>query len=337
MTSVGVLNYTDTGYITNVRDVYLSLVHHFQRGEHRDRQLTGQNPIRAHRFFCYTSESNPVPRPVETFRTLDGINSQYQFVVSREGVMYVRMRPCWCLHCMVALTANTLEWTDESYDVPNCTTSPCICPSTSESCETTTNLYTFYRRECLKMSGPGAARQVQERVELRNEQASQLTVGDWVIFQGTKEESAEPIWLGRVMSNTEWGGQGVWKNDTKKQKKYPLGITVARNEVAIFVMWYEKIDINSDVLDYRISRDVTEPVVQNNRPLIHASFKMHRMNSTNNPVPRLRTSTRASRGALACAKRNNQTRHNAWHDKEFGLEWKMDKEDRELSLSRRST
>ena len=28
---------------------------------------------------------------------------------------------------------------------------------------------------------------------------------------------------------------------------------------------------------------------------------------------------------------------NAWHDKEFGLEWKMDKEDRELSLSRRST
>ena len=51
--------------------------------------------------------------------------------------------------------------------------------------------------------------QVQERVELRNEQASQLTVGDWVIFQGTKEENAEPIWLGRVMSNTEWGGQGV--------------------------------------------------------------------------------------------------------------------------------
>lgn len=51
MTSVGVLNYTDTGYITNVRDVYLSLVHHFQRGEHRDRQLSGQNPIRAHRFF----------------------------------------------------------------------------------------------------------------------------------------------------------------------------------------------------------------------------------------------------------------------------------------------
>ena len=112
---------------------------------------------------------------------------------------------------------------------------------------------------------------------------------------------------------------------------------MARNEVAIFVMWYEKIDINSDVLDYRISRDVTEPVVQNNRPLIHASFKMHRMNNTSNPVPELRTSTRVSGVAYACPRRNSQTSRNAWHDKEFGLELKMDKEDNEISLSRRST
>ena len=112
---------------------------------------------------------------------------------------------------------------------------------------------------------------------------------------------------------------------------------MGRNEVASFVIWYEKIDITSDSLDCRISRDVTEPVVQNNRPLIHASFKMHRMNNTSNPVPKLRTSTKASGGAYTCARRNNQTSHNTWHDKEFGVEWKMDKEDREISLSRRST
>ena len=140
---------------------------------------------------------------------------------------------------MVALTANTLEWTDDNYNIPHWTTLPNICPSTSELCDTSTNLYTFYCRECLTISGPGTARQVQQQVELRNEQATQLIVGNWVIFQGTKDESDEPIWLGRVMLNTEWGGQGVCKNDTTTQKKHPLGITVGRNEVAVFVVWYE--------------------------------------------------------------------------------------------------
>ena len=47
----GMLVYTSTGYIENVRDVYLSLVHNFERGEHRDRRSRGTNPISAHRFF----------------------------------------------------------------------------------------------------------------------------------------------------------------------------------------------------------------------------------------------------------------------------------------------
>lgn len=83
-------------------------------------------------------------------------------------------------------------------------------------------------------------------MEFRNEQAIQLAAGNWVIFQGTKDESNESIWLGQVMSNTKWGGQGVCKNEIRILRKRSSGIKMGRNEVAIFVMWYEKIDINSD-------------------------------------------------------------------------------------------
>ena len=173
-------------------------------------------------------------------------------------------------------------------------------------------------------------------MEFRNNCAVNLAVDDWVIFEGNKDKSDEPIWLGRVMSNPEWGGQGVCKNKTRRLKKYPSDVVVGRNEVAVFVMWYEKIDINSDSLDYQISRDIMKPVVQNNRCLIHAGFEMHRMNGKNNPVPKQRTSTRSTKvlGVYSTARRGNQTSHDEWHDKEFELEWKMDMDDRIIALSR---
>ena len=104
----------------------------------------------------------------------------------------------------------------------------------------------------------------------------------------------------------------------------------------MYVMWYEKIDLNSEELDYQISRDIREPVIQNNRCLVHAGFEMHRMNGRSNPVPKQRTSTRESGGTYSTAKRGNQTSYHDWHDKEFGIEWRMDKVDRVSALSRLS-
>jgi hypothetical protein len=48
------------------------------------------------------------------------------------------------------------------------------------------------------------------------------------------------------MPNPAWDGQGVLKNTTGSTTSYPMGIEVKRNEVAIYVQWYEKIDLNSD-------------------------------------------------------------------------------------------
>ena len=43
------------------------------------------------------------------------------------------------------------------------------------------------------------------------------------------------------------------------------GVNVSKGEVAIFVMWYEKIDDMSNNLDYWVSRSETKPIVQNNQ------------------------------------------------------------------------
>ena len=42
----------------------------------------------------------------------------------------------------------------------------------------------------------------------RDEVSSAFTAGDWVLFDACDDE-LEPAWLGRVMSNPKWEGQGV--------------------------------------------------------------------------------------------------------------------------------
>jgi len=106
-------------------------------------------------------------------------------------------------------------------------------------------------------------KQIQINTKHRNDIASTLSVGDWVLFNGHKDE-VEPIWLGRVVSNSEWEGQGVSQNTTSRIISYSNGAKVSKGEVAIFVIRYEKIDVMSDLLDYWVSRSETKPIVQNN-------------------------------------------------------------------------
>ena len=56
----------------------------------------------------------------------------------------------------------------------------------------------------------------------------------------------EPIWLGRVMSNPQWKGMGVLLNNTRRTRTFNNGVVIGVNEVAIFVQWYENIDLNSE-------------------------------------------------------------------------------------------
>ena len=56
-------------------------------------------------------------------------------------------------------------------------------------------------------------------------------MGDFVLFDARGDE-VEPIWLGRVLPNSEWNRQGVYKNDSRKQVKFN-SVSISRGEVAI--------------------------------------------------------------------------------------------------------
>ena len=99
--------------------------------------------------------------------------------------------------------------------------------------------------------------------------------------------------------------------------------------MALNVMWYKTIGSGNDVLDYQLSRTDTCPVVQSNKYLIPIEVQMHRLTGRPNPVPKLRMSARQGGEANA----SYQTSFEEWHDIEFGLKWRMDKELRDTAFS----
>ena len=92
---------------------------------------------------------------------------------------------------------------------------------------------------------------------MRNESSMELTVGDWIVIDS--DDEGEPLWLGRIMSNSDWGGQGVCKNTTMRIKTYYNGTVLQQNDVGMYVMWYEKIDLISDDLDYHYQEQSPSP------------------------------------------------------------------------------
>ena len=80
-----------------------------------------------------------------------------------------------------------------------------------------------------------------------------------------------------------------------------------------------KKDLNSNQLDYRVSRTIITPQVQSNYYLVHAGFAMNEKNGGMNPVQRFRLAHRIT--------------HN-WHNKEFGYQWKMNDNSRQEALSK---
>ena len=282
------LEFTDTGYIENVRDVFKALDYYFGQSVKKDSQLAGKNPIGHYKFFCYLISENPISRPNETFETLDGITKQYQIVVKGEGVVYWRKRSCWCLSCTDSLFKGPLEW-GQDYKSERCST---IQDQSTEygNDKTEDSMYSFTKKSCPKTAGPGVAIQSQTITKNRNEVASQLTVGDFVLFRKI-DDDIEPIWLGRIMSNPDWSGQGVYMNKTRQRPSFQ-GVSIGRGEVGLYVMWYEKIDVMSERLEYWVSRSETKPLIQNNREFIPIEVTMHQMLEETNAVPKLRTSAR---------------------------------------------
>ena len=86
----------------------------------------------------------------------------------------------------------------------------------------------------------------------------------------------------------------------------------------------------SDTHDYWVSRTETKPIVQNNKYFIPLVVDMYRMLGDNNIVPKLRNS---SRNDNSRANENNIRRVEDWHDKEYGIGWKMDDKLRRSALA----
>ena len=101
------------------------------------------------------------------------------------------------------------------------------------------------------------------------------------------------------------GGQGVLRNVTGSAVSYEMGIEVQNSEVAIYVQWYEKMDLNSDERKYRVNGTM-RPSVQNNQLLLHTGLKMQQLLGDSNPVPVARSrpglgSDRQRRAAAAAS------------------------------------
>jgi hypothetical protein len=78
------------GYITDDNDVFQAVKYHFKNGENRVRMRAGSNPISHYKFFSYLMADTPIRCPMvdEVFNSLEGISSNYQFVVHNCGLVY---------------------------------------------------------------------------------------------------------------------------------------------------------------------------------------------------------------------------------------------------------
>ncbi len=155
---------------------------------------------------------------------------------------------------MSVLVEETLEW-GHSHQVPGCNNATCntVYENDSGSADTSgesVHIFTFDRHFCNKLTRPGVVRYIENQTETCNELTMKLVVGDWICIDSNDE--GEPIWLGRVMSNPYWGGKGMFKNETTWTIQYDNVTELTRGDDEIYVMWYEKIDINLDAHDYHV-------------------------------------------------------------------------------------
>ena len=99
----------------------------------------------------------------------------------------------------------------------------------------------------------------------RDEMASTLTPGSWVIYKSTEED--QPFWLGKTVSKKEWKGNCIWKNDSNETKEFD-GVLILACSFAVNVQWYTQKTYG--VLEYKIEPE--EPSVQATVNLIKIGF-----------------------------------------------------------------
>ncbi|EJK65020.1 hypothetical protein THAOC_14182, partial [Thalassiosira oceanica] len=106
------------------------------------------------------------------------------------------------------------------------------------------------------------------------------------------------------------------------------------NEVTINLMWYEKIDVESPELTYRVSQDYPQAVLQSNTYMVPGGAEvndgMNLIDGAANHVPKLCTTRRrdgrSQQGNYDVHRGNsNQRTIQNWYDREYNNKWQMEK------------
>jgi len=144
-------------------------------------------------------------------------------------------------------------------------------------------VYQFVKQSCKKTEGVGVTTTRGDHLREKNEMTTQLSHGDWMLFRGGEGDS-QMVWLGRAVSKTEWSNQCIWKNETGRDI-IAGHVKIARNEYAINVQWYTLRQADN-LLEYVIEKTEPDPIVNNNKELLHAGFSMTQAVGSRSRVPR---------------------------------------------------
>ena len=315
---------TNSGYIANANDVHDALQEYFEHGRDGLRKRKAKNKVNKFKFFKSMIDDNPIRRTEETFTSLEKINSCYQFCVTNVGIVHARNRSCFCLKCISDLTDGSLNWGPEHH------VKACV-----SSLIQTTSIYNFIKRPCTKLTGTDVAIHQSQRNQSRNEMASQLTPGSWIIFN-SQGDNDQPIWLGRAMPKAEWSNSCIKKNNARGEKIID-GAKVARGGYAINVQWYTQKVIG--ILEYVLAGgDNAMPIVSSNHALILAGFddNMNQVHGSRTRVPRRRTvrSNNTDDSLYSVAMQNLQTSEGDWYRREYGNLWSMNVQIRDEALDK---
>lgn len=168
----------------------------------------------------------------------------------------------------------------------------------------------------------------------KNEMTTQLSHGDWMLFKGGEGDS-QMVWLGRAVSKTEWSNQCIWKNETGRDI-IAGHVKIARNEYAINVQWYTLRQADN-LLEYVIEKTEPDPIVNNNKELLHAGFSMTQVVGSRSRVPRRRNvapGTIQNDDYEYDTPASLQTSEGHWFRKEWSNVWAMAQEDKDVALAK---
>ena len=77
---------------------------------------------------------------------------------------------------------------------------------------------------------------IRDQAKTRDEMASEMTPGTWVIFK-SDNGPVQAFWLGKTISKCDWGNECIWLNNTRGGKDVE-GAQIAAGTYAINVQWY---------------------------------------------------------------------------------------------------